>query len=139
MPHVTVYSLEPQLAGRENELIARLTGAVVSVYGEQIRQHVAVQLIGLPVGRWALGGVPLAEVAPLVTLAIRERALTRPDGEEHVAAALAAAVTDALVEVFGEIHRAGTLVDLLARADDHVAIGGRLVGERTAVEDRQGI
>lgn len=138
MPHVTVSTLEPQLAGRENELIARLTGAVVSVYGEQIRQHVAVQLIGLPIGRWALGGVPLAEVAPLVTLAIRERALTRPDGE-HVAAALAAAVTDALVEVFGEIHRAGTLVDLLARADDHVAIGGRLVGERTAVEDRQGI
>jgi phenylpyruvate tautomerase PptA (4-oxalocrotonate tautomerase family) len=63
MPHVTLYALENELAGREPELISELTGAVVAVYGEWARDSVDVRLIGIPRGRWARGGKPLATTA----------------------------------------------------------------------------
>jgi phenylpyruvate tautomerase PptA (4-oxalocrotonate tautomerase family) len=133
MPHVIVHALETQLAGREKELIRGLSDAVVAVYGEQFRDHVVVQLVGLPIGRWAVGGTTPDEVAPQIAFAIRERALTRPDGHQ-VAGLLASAVSDAVAEVLGEHHRAGILFDLVGRADDRTAIGGQLVAE-TAVKE----
>ena len=140
MPHLTVHALESQLAGVEEQLIAGLTDAVVSVYGEWIRPNVVVQMIGREPTRWAVGGATPDEVAPIIAFSIREAALTRPDGRD-VASRLASAVTDAVTAVVGEKHRAGVLVDLVTRRDDRVAIGGHLVGDaptdtRDEVRDR---
>jgi phenylpyruvate tautomerase PptA (4-oxalocrotonate tautomerase family) len=126
MPHVTVQALEAQLAGQESELVGTLTDAVVSVYGEWARDHVVVQLVGFPVGRWAVGGVARDDPAPAVTLAMRESALTRPDGPQ-TAARLAATMTDAVAVTLGERHRAEIVVDLVGTSDDRTAVGGRLV------------
>jgi phenylpyruvate tautomerase PptA (4-oxalocrotonate tautomerase family)/ketosteroid isomerase-like protein len=128
MPHLTVHALEPQLTGHENDLITRLTDAVTSVYGEWARDLVVVRLEGLAVGRWAVGGVARHEVAPTVTFAIREKALTRADGPQ-LTARLVAAVTDAVATALGEQHRDGIVVDLVATRDDRTAVGGRLVSE----------
>ncbi|MET7700727.1 hypothetical protein [Streptomyces sp. NPDC005485] len=128
MPHLTVHALEPQVTGRENDLIARLTDAVTSVYGEWARDLVVVQLAGLPAGRWAVGGVARRDAAPTVTFAIREKALTRADGPQ-IAARLVAAVTDAVATALGEHHRGGIVVDLVATRDDRTAVGGRLVSD----------
>ncbi|MFF1838451.1 nuclear transport factor 2 family protein [Streptomyces sp. NPDC058231] len=133
MPHLTVHVLEPQIAGHENDLIARLTDAVTSVYGEWARNLVVVQLAGLAVGRWAVGGVARHEVAPTVTFAMREEELTRADGPQ-IAARLVAAVTDAVAMALGEQHRDGIVVDLVATRDDRTAVGGRLVSEAVTSE-----
>lgn len=133
MPHLTVHVLEPQITGHENDLIARLTDAVTSVYGEWARNLVVVQLAGLAVGRWAVGGVARPEVAPTVTFAIREEELTRADGPQ-IAARLVAAVTDAVAMALGEQHRDGIVVDLVATRDDRTAVGGRLVSEAVTSE-----
>ena len=53
--------LESELAGRETPLIATLTEAVVAVYGEWAREIVEVRLIGVPAGRWGIGGVVATE------------------------------------------------------------------------------
>lgn len=131
MPHLTVHALEPQITGREDDLVTRLTDAVTAVYGEWARDLVAVRLVGVAVGRWAVGGVARREVAPTVTFAIRETALTRADGPQ-IAARLVAAVTDAVAAALGEQHRDGIVVDLVATRDDRTAVGGRLVGEPAA-------
>ncbi|MEU1472457.1 nuclear transport factor 2 family protein [Streptomyces sp. NPDC005761] len=128
MPHLTVHALESQIAGHENDLIARLTRAVTSVYGEGARDLVVVRLAGLAAGRWAVGGVVCQEAAPTVTFAIREKAFTRPDGP-RIAARLVAAVTDAVAAALGEHHRDEIVVDLVAARDDRTAVGGRLVGD----------
>ncbi|WP_236063056.1 nuclear transport factor 2 family protein [Streptomyces poriferorum] len=128
MPHLTVHALEPQIAGHERDLIARLTQAVTSVYGEAARDLVAIRLVGLAAGRWAVGGVPCQEAAPAVTFAVRENAFTRADGRQ-IAARLVAAVTDAVATTLGEHHRDGIVVDLVATRDDRTAVGGRLVSD----------
>lgn len=133
MPHLTVHALEPQITGHENDLIARLTDAVTSVYGEWARNLVVVQLAALAVGRWAVGGVARHEVAPTVTFAVREKALTRADGPQ-TAARLVAAVTDAVAMALGEQHCGGIVVDLAATHDDRTAVGGRLVSEAVTSE-----
>ncbi|MET7645500.1 nuclear transport factor 2 family protein [Streptomyces sp. NPDC005426] len=133
MPHLTVHALEPQIAGHESDLIARLTDAVTSVYGEWARDLVVVRLVALAAGRWAVGGVARHDVAPTVTLAVREKALSGADGP-RTAARLVAAVTDAVARALGEQHRGGTVVDLLAARDDPTAVGGRLVSEAVVSE-----
>ena len=57
MPHLTVLAAEAQLAGHEDTLITALTDAVVSVYGDWARPLVVIRLVGVPTGRWAVGGV----------------------------------------------------------------------------------
>jgi phenylpyruvate tautomerase PptA (4-oxalocrotonate tautomerase family) len=77
MPHVTLYALEADLAGREPAAIGHLTDAVVSVYGEWARGSVDVRLIGVPAGRWARGGVPIETAAPSVTFGMHRRRTLR--------------------------------------------------------------
>jgi phenylpyruvate tautomerase PptA (4-oxalocrotonate tautomerase family) len=74
VPHLDVYALEADLAGREEALIGGLTEAVVAVYGEWARESVVVRLIGLPPGRWGIGGQPAANPAPSVAFGINEKA-----------------------------------------------------------------
>ena len=123
MPHLSVHVLESDLAGRETALIDKLTDAVVAVYGEWARPIADVRLIGLPPHRWGIGGTPAQAPSPSVTFGIREAAFTRPDADEIVAR-LVAAVTDAVVEVFGERVRAGVTVELVATPAGRTAIGG---------------
>jgi phenylpyruvate tautomerase PptA (4-oxalocrotonate tautomerase family) len=126
MPHLSVHVLESDLAGRETELIERLTDAVVAVYGEWARSLVVVQLIGLPPQRWGIGGVPAQNPSPSVIFGIKETAFGRPDAEEIVAR-LVSGVTDAMVDVFGERVRAGVSVELVATIAGRTGIGGVVV------------
>ena len=126
MPHLSVYALESDLAGRETALIHKLTDAVVAVYGEWARAITDVRLIGLPPHRWGIGGTPAQAPSPSVTFGIREAAFTRPDADEIVAR-LVAEVTDAVVEVFGERVRAGVTVELVATPAGRTAVGGVIV------------
>jgi phenylpyruvate tautomerase PptA (4-oxalocrotonate tautomerase family) len=121
MPHLTAYLPENDLAGREAELIGGLTEAVVAVYGEWARAIADVRLIGLPAGRWSVGGRPAT--APSVTFGIREAVFRRPDAAD-ITARLVAAVTDAVVTVFGEPVRAGVTVELVATPPGRTAVGG---------------
>jgi phenylpyruvate tautomerase PptA (4-oxalocrotonate tautomerase family) len=133
VPHLTVHALEPQLTGHEDDLITRLTDAVATVYGEWARDLVVIHLAGVPAGRWAVGGTAPREAAPAVSFAVREQALTGPDGP-RTAARLVAAVTDAVAAALGEHHRAAIVVDLVATRDDRTAVGGRLVSEQAPGE-----
>jgi phenylpyruvate tautomerase PptA (4-oxalocrotonate tautomerase family) len=126
MPHLTVHVLESELAGRETPLIATLTEAVVAVYGEWAREIVEVRLIGVPAGRWGIGGKPAVDPAPSVTFGIKEGAFHRPDTPEIVAR-LIAGVTDAIVAVCGERIRSGVSVDLVGAPDGRSGIGGVVV------------
>jgi phenylpyruvate tautomerase PptA (4-oxalocrotonate tautomerase family) len=125
MPHLTARVPETQLAGHEQALIAALTDAVVSVYGEWARDLVVVHLDGVPEGRWGVGGKAVEDAAPAVTFGIREAALVRPDGNE-VAARLVAALTDAVANVLGEQMRSGTSVELVATPDGRTGVGGAI-------------
>jgi phenylpyruvate tautomerase PptA (4-oxalocrotonate tautomerase family) len=113
VPHLTVHALEGDLAGREAALAQALTDSVVSVYGPWARELVKVQLIGLPAGRWAIGGTLVQTVPPRVTFGVREEMFTRADADELVAR-LIASVTDAVAAVVGEQCRAGVTVELVA-------------------------
>lgn len=125
MPHLTVHALEDQLAGHEPALIASLTDAVVSVYGDWARDIAVVHLVGVPAGRWGVGGRPVEDVAPTVTFGIREAAFARPDARD-LTARLVAAVTDAVAAVFGAGVRPGVTVDLVGSPDGRTAVGGVL-------------
>ena len=126
MPHLIVYASEDDLAGREAHAIAALTDAVVDVYGEWAREIAVVQLIGLPPGRWGIGGRPATAPAPRVTFGIKDAAFSRPDADEIVAR-LVTGVTEALVAVFGEHVRAGTTVELVGTPAGRSGIGGEVV------------
>ena len=126
MPHLSVCVLESDLAGREAELIGRLTDAVVDVYGEWARAIAVVRLIGLPANRWGIGGEPARQPSPSVTFGIKEAAFSRPDAEEIVAR-LVSGVTDAIVDVFGERVRAGVTVELVGAPSGRTGIGGVVV------------
>ena len=125
MPHLTVHALEGDLAGRDAALAEALTDSVVSVYGPWARELVNVQLIGLPAGRWAVGGQFVQSVPPAVTFGVREALFTRPDAGELVSR-LIASVTDAVASVFGEQCRAGITVELVATPAGRTGVGGVL-------------
>jgi len=123
MPHLDVHALESDLAGRETELIKKLTDAVAAVYGDWAREIAVVRLIGIPPHRWGIGGEPARAPAPAVTFGIKEAAFGRPDADEIVAS-LVSGVTDALVDVFGERVRAGATVELVGVPAGRSAVGG---------------
>lgn len=126
MPHLTVHAYEADLAGREANLIAALTDAVVAVYGGWAREIAEVQLIGLPAGRWGVGGRPAPQRAPRVTFGIREGAFHHPDAA-RIVTGLIAGVTDAVATVCGEHLRAGVTVDLVGAPDGRTGVGGHVV------------
>src|SRR6187551_2192628 len=101
MPHLLVHALESDLDGREGDLIAALTDAVVAVYGDWARDIAVVQLLGFPAGRWGIGGKPAEAPAPRVLFGIRDGVFSRPDAAELLGG-LAAGVTDAIAGVVGE-------------------------------------
>jgi phenylpyruvate tautomerase PptA (4-oxalocrotonate tautomerase family) len=123
MPELSVHVLESDLAGRETALIARLTDAVVAVYGDWARDVAVVRLIGLPSHRWGIGGRPAEAPSPSVTFGIHEAAFGRP-GADEIVARLVAEVTDAVVEVFGERVRAGVTVELVGTPAGRTGVGG---------------
>ena len=125
MPHLTVHALESDLAGREADLIAGLTDAVVAVYGDWAREIAQVRLVGVPAGRWGIGGRPAESPAPAVTFGIREGAFHRPDSAELLGR-LAAGVTDAVVAVVGERVRPGVTVDFVGEPAGRTGLGGVL-------------
>jgi len=131
MPHVTLYALEEELAGREPGLIGELTSAVVAVYGEWVRNSVDVRLIGVPTGRWARGGAPVGTVAPLVTFGMREEVFAREDSAT-VIAQLVSAFTDAVVAVFGDGCRDDVLVELVGQPTSRSGLGGKVISGGSA-------
>lgn len=126
MPHLTVHALETQLAGCEQVLVSGLTAAVVSVYGEWVRELVVVRLEAVPSGRWGVGGRIADAPAPEVRFGIRSGAFERPDWPTS-AALLVDAVTAAVAAALGEQVRDGVLVELVPQPDDRTAVGGTLV------------
>lgn len=132
MPHLTVHVLEDQLAGRESALIASLTEAVVDVYGEWARSIAVVQLVGVPAGRWGVGGRVAAEAGPAVTFGVRAVAFDRPDSGDLLAR-LAAGVTDAVASVLGEAVRQNVTVEFVGTPDGRTAVGGAIVTPPTTV------
>jgi hypothetical protein len=133
LPHVTLYALEEELAGREPGLIGALTGAVVSVYGEWARGSVDVRLVGIPAGRWARGGAAVATAAPHVVFGMREEVFAREDAA-GVVARLVSAFTDAVTAVLGEDCRAGVLVELVGQPTSRSGLGGTVISEIKAAD-----
>jgi phenylpyruvate tautomerase PptA (4-oxalocrotonate tautomerase family) len=123
MPHLTLHALEDDLAGREAAIATALTAAVVDVYGPWARGLVNVQMVGLPRGRWAVGGRLVATLSPSVTFGIREAAFARPDADELVRK-LITSVTNAVASVFGEERRPGITVELVATPPGRTGVGG---------------
>lgn len=125
MPHLTVRVLEDDLAGRETALIEALTDAVVAVHGDWARDIAVVHLIGVPAGRWGIGGRQAQAPAPSVTFGVREEAFHRPDARD-IATRLVSGVTDAIVAVFGERVRSGVTVELVGSPAGRTGVGGVL-------------
>jgi phenylpyruvate tautomerase PptA (4-oxalocrotonate tautomerase family) len=123
MPHLTVHALEDDLTGREEALAQALTSAVADIYGQWARELVSIQLIGLPAGRWAVGGKLVLTASPAVTFGVRAGLFERPDAGELVPR-LVASVTDAVTSVFGEQVRAGVTVELVATQPGRTGVGG---------------
>jgi phenylpyruvate tautomerase PptA (4-oxalocrotonate tautomerase family) len=131
VPHVMLYALEEELAGREPGLIGELTNAVVSVYGEWARNSVDVRLIGIPAGRWARGGAAATTAAPSVTFGMREEVFAREDAA-RVVAQLVSAFTEAVTAVFGEDCRDGVLVELVGQPTSRSGLGGKVISDGSA-------
>jgi len=131
MPHVTLYALEEELAGREPGLIGELTNAVVSVYGEWVRSAVDVRLIGIPAGRWARGGATVATAAPSVTFGMREEVFAREDAA-RVVGRVVAAFTEAVTAVFGDDCRDEVLVELVGQPTSRSGLGGKVISDGSA-------
>lgn len=125
MPHYHVHVFEEQLDGEiEPKIIASLTEAVVRVFGERARALAVVEIVGVPAGRWGLGGVPRDERAmPVVTLSLREPAFHVPEVED-VPTQLIVSITDAMVEVFGEQVRPHVNVRLVGVPTGRSGVGG---------------
>jgi phenylpyruvate tautomerase PptA (4-oxalocrotonate tautomerase family) len=124
MPHFTVHAVEEDLdERREAGLIRGLTEAVVAVYGERARPLVVVQLVGVPRRRWGVGGQRVDALAPVVTLGMREPALTMP-GIDDPPARLIASITDAVAFVYGERVRAEVTVEIVGVPTGRSGVGG---------------
>jgi phenylpyruvate tautomerase PptA (4-oxalocrotonate tautomerase family) len=130
MPHVTVRAPESQIASREEALIGGLTDAVASVYGSWARPLVIVRLVGVPAGRWGVGGKVDDAVAPEVSFGIRAGALSGADGAQ-VARRLVATVTDAVATALelADDLRGAIVVELVPQPDELVGVGGTLISE----------
>jgi phenylpyruvate tautomerase PptA (4-oxalocrotonate tautomerase family) len=126
MPHLTVHALEADITGRETALVQALTDSVAAVYGEWARELVNVRLIGLPAGRWAVGGHVPESVAPEITFTVREALFERPDADELVPR-LIESVTNAVASVVGEQSRPGITVELVGTPAGRTGVGGALV------------
>ncbi len=124
MPHLTLHLPENRLTGREPELIAALTEAIVDVYGAWARDLVGIRLAGVPAGRLAQGG-EAADTSVLVTLGVRAGLFDRPDADQ-ITGRLGAALTDAVTGVLGEELRPGTMVELVASPPERTFVGGAL-------------
>jgi phenylpyruvate tautomerase PptA (4-oxalocrotonate tautomerase family) len=125
MPHLTVHALESDLAGREGALISGLTDAVVAVYGGWAREVAEVLLVGVPAGRWGIGGNVADQPSPRVTFGIRAGVFDRPDAAD-VLGRLTAGVTDAVAAAVGEHVRAGTVVAFVGEPAGRTGVGGSL-------------
>jgi phenylpyruvate tautomerase PptA (4-oxalocrotonate tautomerase family) len=126
MPHFTVHISQAALDETAEEgLIHGLTNAVGSVYGEQFRRLVAVDLIGIPQRRRGIGGKPTDQAAPNITLSLREAAYRHP-GVPDAPTRLITAITDAVVGTLGEQTRAQVTVGLLAVPEGRSGVGGRV-------------
>ncbi|MFG2904460.1 hypothetical protein ACGF13_05270 [Kitasatospora sp. NPDC048286] len=124
MPHLSLHIREESLTPAvEPTLIAGLTDAVTSVFGEQFRPLVAVELIGVPQRRRGIGGVPTDEAAPVVTLSMREAAYHLPQFPD-APARLVAAAAGAIAAVFGEAVGRQTVVTLDGVPAGRSGIGG---------------
>ncbi|MFF5288397.1 tautomerase family protein [Paractinoplanes globisporus] len=126
MPHLTVHARETDLTGREPALIEALTDAVVDVYGEWAREIAVVLLIGVPEGRWGIGGKLAEAPAPRVTFGIRAAVFDRPDATD-VLSRLTTTVTDAIASVLGAQMRPGVTVEFVGSPDGRTGVGGALV------------
>ncbi|MEV5829175.1 tautomerase family protein [Spirillospora sp. NPDC052242] len=124
MPHMTVHLPEDRLVGKEGELVAALTDAIVGVYGDWARDLVSVRLDGVPAGRFAQGGKAVDANASVI-LGVRAGVFDRPDAAD-ITAALGAALTDAIVDVLGDELRPGTMVELVPSAPERTFVGGAL-------------
>jgi hypothetical protein len=133
LPHVTLYALEEELAGRERGLFEKLTDAVVSVYGEWARSTVDVRLIGIPTGRWARGGAAVATAAPSVTFSMREETFARADAAT-VVEQLVSAFTEAVTAEFGDDCRDGVLVELVGQPTSRTGFGGKVISNVRAAD-----
>ncbi|MEU6352825.1 hypothetical protein ABZ896_26440 [Streptomyces sp. NPDC047072] len=127
MPHFSLHIREETLDDDvEPKLIGALTDAVGAVYGPEFRRLVGVELIGVPQRRRAVGGVPTEDDVPIVTLEIRETALSLPQVPD-APARLVAAITDALVDVLGEAVREQTVVTIVGVPRGRSGTAGTLV------------
>ncbi|SPT60582.1 hypothetical protein K8Z49_30570 [Actinomadura madurae] len=122
MPHLTAHLPEDRLAGREPELIAALTEAIVGAYGEWARELASVHLSGVPAGRLAQGGKAVDTTVSLV-MGVRAAAFDRPEAAEF-SARLATGLTDAITAVLGEELRPGTTVELVASPQERTFVAG---------------
>ena len=103
MPHLQVQLAADELDGTvEPRLIASLTDAIVSVYGEWARPIAVVEIDPIATGRSGVGGTRTA-VAPILTMGVRAAALLPPEGD-----ARAAALIDALTSAVGAVLGAPT-------------------------------
>ncbi|MES4905656.1 MULTISPECIES: hypothetical protein [unclassified Streptomyces] len=127
MPHFTVQIREEELDGTtEPKLVRALADAVGEVYGERLRSVAVVDLVGVARGRHGVGGVLTEENAPVVTLNIRERALTHPD-VENAPARLIASITDAMATVLGESVRKQVSVGIVGVPAGRSGVGGEVI------------
>ncbi|WP_418960501.1 tautomerase family protein [Streptomyces tritici] len=124
MPHLTVHLPENRLTGKEPELIAALTDAIVDVYGAWARDLVSVRLAGVPAGRSAQGGKAVDTNASVV-LGVRAGVFDRPDAAQ-ITQSLGTGLTDAITRVVGEDLRDGTMVELVASPPERTFVGGTL-------------
>lgn len=126
MPHFTVQIHEEQLDDKtEPALIRSLTEAVASVFGDWARKVAGVELRGVPRSRWGAGGEQGGPNAPVVTLSMREGAFHHPE-YENAPARLIAAITDAVVEVYGESVREHVVVALSGVPAGRSGVGGEV-------------
>ncbi|MGW7253650.1 hypothetical protein [Streptomyces sp. NPDC054834] len=126
MPHFTVHISESVLDRKVEEgLIRGLADAVGSVYGEQFRRLVAVDLIGIPPHRRGIGGAPSDQAAPSITLSLREAAYRHPKVPD-APAQLIASITEAVAGVLGEEVREQVTVGLPAVPEGRSGVGGQV-------------
>ncbi|KPH97396.1 hypothetical protein OK074_6554 [Actinobacteria bacterium OK074] len=129
MPHFMVHMPEEDLDGKvEAELVRALTDGVAEVLGEWARGVAVVELFGVPRGRGGVGGKPVGDgpAAPVVTLNLRERALTHPQLPD-APAQLIHALTEAVTGVLGEAVRGGVTVTLVGVREGGWGVGGVVV------------
>ncbi|MFF1624647.1 tautomerase family protein [Streptomyces sp. NPDC058272] len=127
MPHLTVQIREETLDGStEPKLIRALTDAVAAVVGEWARPVAVVELFGIPEHRWGTAGIPGEAPAPVITLNLREGALTHPRIPD-APARLIKSLTEAAVTALGEAARKHVTVLIVGVPAGRSGVGGDVV------------